>query len=209
MIFTCKDLCVSYENKIVLQNLNFSIEKGSFFGIIGANGCGKSTLLNALLGLKNINSGEIIIEQSIKKQGFGYLAQKIPAHKNFPASVNEVIMSGLLSKKGIKAFFNANDKKIAAEKIALLGIEHLKNRKFEELSGGEQKKCLLARALCVNEDILIMDEPSSNLDEKSRTNLYDIIRTMHRKGSTIIMVSHDINYIKHNATSILNLSKEN
>jgi zinc transport system ATP-binding protein len=199
------ELSFSYDGKIVLQNISFAIEQGAFFGIIGANGSGKSTLLKGILGLKKPSSGKILINSDIKRHGFGYLAQKTPIHKYFPASVGEVIMSGLLLKKGISPFFNTGDKNAAQEKMALLGIEHLSKRRFGELSGGQQQRTLLARALCVSDKTLVLDEPASNLDESSHAKFFDIIRQLHKKGATIIMVSHNVDYIKENASAVLRL----
>jgi len=198
-------LSFSYDGKIVLQDISFAIEQGAFFGITGTNGSGKSTLLKGILGLKKPSSGKILINSDIKKHGFGYLAQKTPIHKYFPASVSEVVMSGLLLKKGINPFFNTGDRNFAQEKMALLGIEHLSKRRFGELSGGQQQRTLLARALCVSDKTLVLDEPTLNLDESSQARLFDIIKQLHKKGTTIIIVSHNVDYIKENASDILRL----
>ena len=202
-------LSFSYDGKVVLQDMSFAIEQGAFLGIVGANGSGKSTLLKGILGLKKPSSGKILINSDIKKHGFGYLAQKTPIHKYFPASVGEVVMSGLLLKKGLNPFFNAGDKNAAQEKMALLGIEHLSKRRFGELSGGQQQRTLLARALCVSDKTLVLDEPASNLDESSQAKLFDIIKQLHKKGTTIIMVSHNVDYIRENASDIIFLNSPN
>ena len=188
------DLSFAYDGKIILQNLNFTVEDGDFFGITGANGSGKSTLLKGILGLKKPYGGSLVVAC----RNFGYLAQKTPVHKYFPASVSEVIMSGLLFKKGINPFFNKSDKNIAFEKMALFGVEHLAERRFGELSGGEQQRTLLARALCVS-DKLVLDEPASSLDQSSQEKLFEIIKQLHKKGATIIMVSHKVDFIRENA----------
>lgn len=195
-----KDLSFAYDGKIILQNLNFTVEEGDFFGITGANGSGKSTLLKGILGLKKPYGGEIAVD----RRSFGYLAQKTPLHKYFPASVGEVVMSGLLFKKGINPFFNKNDRNAAFEKMALFGIEHLAKRRFGELSGGEQQRALLARALCVS-DKLVLDEPASSLDESAQEKLFEIIKQLHKKGATIIMVSHKVGFISENANVSLAL----
>jgi len=194
------NLSFAYDGKIILQNLNFTIKEGDFFGITGANGSGKSTLLKGILGLKKPCGGEMVVAL----RNFGYLAQKTPVHKYFPASVSEVVMSGLLFKKGINPFFNKNDKNAALEKMALLGIEHLAKRRFGELSGGEQQRALLARALCVS-DKLVLDEPASSLDESSQEKLFEIIKQLHKKGATIIMVSHKVDFVRENANVSLAL----
>jgi len=199
------DLSFAYEGKVILQNLNFTVEEGAFFGIIGANGSGKSTLLKGLVGLKKPLKGSLEISSEAKKFGFGYLAQKTPFHKYFPASVMEIVLSGLLHSKGAMPFFNKSDRSMAREKMDLLGILHLQKRRFGELSGGEHQKCLLARALCAGEKILVLDEPLSALDENFETELCRTIKEVHKKGTTIIMVSHNVDYIKTNATDILEL----
>ncbi|GHV11045.1 zinc ABC transporter ATP-binding protein [Fibrobacterales bacterium] len=204
-LVSCNSVSFSYNGKNILNNLSFEVKRSDFCGIIGKNGSGKSTLLQGILGLKKVSDGKIEVDSDAKKHGFGYLAQNYPHRKYFPATVLEVVMSGLLSKKGVFSFFNSKDKNYALEKMSSLGIEHLQNRKFGELSGGEAQKTLLVRALCVSEKYLFLDEPSSGLDEKSQEELNNIIAGLHKNGATIIMVSHNIEYIKTNANNIVKL----
>ena len=105
MILECKNLKLGYESKTVISDLSFSLEKGAYLSIIGENGSGKSTLMKTVLGLMKPMSGEIIFSDGLKKNEIGYLPQQTVVQKDFPASVEEVVMSGCLNKKGFHPFY--------------------------------------------------------------------------------------------------------
>ena len=203
----CKDVSVKYENQVVLEDISFSIEQGDYLCIVGENGSGKSTLVKTILGLENSKLGQIVFGEGLNKNEIGYLPQQTQAQKDFPASVYEVVLSGCLNSKGFSPFYSMKDKKLANEMIKSLGIENIKRKSFRELSGGQQQRVLLARAVCATKKIIILDEPITGLDPTVTREMYSLIKEINKKGITIIMVSHDINFAVNNASKILHLKK--
>lgn len=203
----CKNTALGYEDGIVTENLNFTINSGDYLCILGENGSGKSTLIKALLGLKPQISGEIKWCDGFSARDIGYLPQQTPVQRDFPASVREIVLSGCLSKKGFHPFYNSTEKKLADDTIKQLGIESLANRCYRELSGGQQQRVLLARALCATSKMLLLDEPVTGLDPLAQTELYELIAELNKQGISIIMVSHDISSALKYATHILHISK--
>lgn len=186
-----KNLKIGYEGHIVLDKVNFNIEDGEFAVVVGSNGAGKTTLIKALLGLIKPTSGSINFN-GLKQEFIGYMPQETKVDSNFPASVFEIVLSGTLNKT---LFYTKKEKKLALDNLKLLGISNLKDKSFGELSGGQRQKVLLARSLCSTEKLLILDEPSNNLDRESKKDLYNIITELNKKHNiTIIMITHDLDH---------------
>ena len=182
------NLKTGYDNNIVLDNVNFSINNGEFITIVGSNGAGKTTLIRALLGLIKPISGKILINEKY----IGYMPQETKVDSNFPASTLEIVLSGTLNKTN---FYTKKEKKKALDNLKLLKIDNLKDRSFQELSGGQRQKVLLARSLCSTDKLLILDEPSNNLDSESKKELYKIITKLNKeKNITVIMITHDLDH---------------
>ena len=211
MIFECKEVTLGYENKVVAKNLNFKIDQGDYLCVVGENGTGKSTLIKTLLGLIKPLNGEVIANvQGKNHKGVGYLPQQTQAQKDFPASVWEVVLSGVLNNDHRCPFYNKKDKAEAEKNMEKLNILDLKKRCYRELSGGQQQRVLLARALCATDSVLILDEPVTGLDPAASMELYETIKDLNKKENvTIIMVSHDIKNALNYATHILHLEQEN
>ena len=211
IIFECKDVTLGYENKVVAKNLNFKIDQGDYLCVVGENGTGKSTLIKTLLGLIKPLNGEVIANvQGKNHKGVGYLPQQTQAQKDFPASVWEVVLSGVLNNDHRCPFYNKKDKAEAEKNMEKLNILDLKKRCYRELSGGQQQRVLLARALCATDSVLILDEPVTGLDPAASMELYETIKDLNKKENvTIIMVSHDIKNALNYATHILHLEQEN
>ena len=205
--FSLNKIGFSYEGKVVLEDIHFSVEKGDYLCIVGENGAGKSTLLKGILGLKKPSEGEIILGDGLKRQDIGYLPQQTEAQKDFPASVYEVVESGCLNKLSVFPFYRKEDKKRVEDALRFLNIENLRKSCYRELSGGQQQRVLLARALCAGSKLLILDEPVAGLDPKAQTELYDLIDRLNQELKiTIIMVSHDVKEIVQRAKHILHLA---
>ena len=211
MIFECKDVTLGYENKVVAKNLNFKIDQGDYLCVVGENGTGKSTLIKTLLGLIKPLNGEVIANvQGKNHKGVGYLPQQTQAQKDFPASVWEEVLTGVLNNDHRCPFYNKKDKAEAEKNMEKLNILDLKKRCYRELSGGQQQRVLLARALCATDSVLILDEPVTGLDPAASMELYETIKDLNKKENvTIIMVSHDIKNALNYATHILHLEQEN
>ena len=203
----CNDVTLGYEGKIVTEHLTFEVNPGDYLCIVGENGAGKSTLIKALLGLKSPMSGEISTGEDLKSTEIGYLPQQTLIQKDFPASVREIVLSGLLNKCGMRPFYSKEHKELAKKQMERMNIEHIAKRCYRELSGGQQQRVLLARALCATGKMLLLDEPVAGLDPKVTAEMYELIERLNREdGITVIMVSHDINAAVNYASHILHIS---
>lgn len=203
-LIQCCDLSLGYEGKCVLSHLELSVQEGDYLAIVGENGAGKSTLLKGILGLIRPTGGHIHFHLPPKE--IGYLPQQTPIQRDFPASVMEVVLSGLLAAKGFAPFYTRADRETALAKLRLLGAEDLANRCYRELSGGQQQRVLLARALCATRKMLLLDEPVSGLDPKVTLEMYALIEKLNREdGITVIMISHDIAAAVKYASHILHI----
>ena len=188
----CENLTLGYENHAILQGLNFGIEAGDYLSIVGENGSGKSTLMKTLLGLLKPLGGQIVYGDGLRKNEIGYLPQQTIVQKDFPASVWEVVLSGCLPHMGLRPFFRQEEKRMARDNLAKMGLAGFEKRSYRELSGGQQQRVLLARALCATRKILLLDEPVSGLDPKVTAEMYAQISDLNREGTTVVMISHDI-----------------
>lgn len=208
-LIVCDKVKMGYEGRIILDNVNFTVNEGDYLCIIGENGSGKSTLMKGLLKLKSTLGGKIEHGDGLVANQIGYLPQQTDIQRNFPASVYEVILSGRLNQLGWRPFFTKNDKKIVLEKMEWMGIKHLKDQSFQELSGGQQQRVLLARALCATKKLLLLDEPVAGLDPVVTAEMYELIKTINEKsGITVIMISHDIEAAVKYSSHILQLGNK-
>lgn len=205
----CKKLAIGYENKALVKDLTFTISKGDYFCIVGENGAGKSTLMKTLLHLKSPISGHLHFGEGVSQKDIGYLPQQNQIQKDFPATVQEVVLSGCQSKSFIRPFYNKKEKAIANLNIQRMELKGMEKKCFSELSGGQQQRVLLARALCSTEKILLLDEPVAGLDPHVGQEMYSLIDKLNKEfGITIIMISHDIGGVLKYATHILHLGEE-
>ena len=207
-LITCSDLTLGYENIPVAQHLSFTVEEGDYLCIVGENGSGKSTLMKTLLGLKAPLSGSVAFGDGLRPTEIGYLPQQTPLQRDFPASVQEVVLSGCLGRCGWRPFYSRAEKALAAQNMDRLGITGLARRCYRELSGGQQQRVLLARALCATRKLLLLDEPAAGLDPKVTAGLYDLVARLNRQdGITILMISHDMAAAVEYASRILHLGE--
>ena len=205
-ILTAKNLAVGYERQPVLKNINFQIEEGDYFCIVGENGSGKTTLMKTILGLLPPVEGSIEVGQGLMKNQIGYLPQQSDVQRDFPATVYEIVLSGC--QNSLKGFFYSKaQKKMAFENIEKMGISHLKNKCYRQLSGGQQQRVLLARALCATTKVLLLDEPVAGLDPNVTKEMYELIGQLNSQGLTVIMISHDLENVKKYATAIFDVNK--
>lgn len=174
--------------KDALANISFEIEEGTFTCIVGENGSGKSTLLKCILGLNKGYTGKIEKEEKV-----GYLPQKTEIQTNFPASIEEVVLSGTISNNINSIFYKSEDKEKAKRIMQQLEIYNIKNKSFADLSGGQQQRVLIARAMCATEKIIILDEPTNGLDPSIANQIYKMLDKLKKENNlTILIVSHDI-----------------
>ncbi len=188
-----KDIAAGYDAQPVLQHVNLCINEGDFLGIIGPNGGGKTTLLKVILGLLKPSAGEIIRHVPLHNL-FGYLPQNSAFDRRFPISVEEVVLSGLLSEKGILSSYTRADRRKARELLEKYGMGKYAARPIGELSGGQMQRVFLCRAIISSPRILILDEPTTYVDSHFEQEFYAVLRDLNRT-MTIVMVSHDLGTI--------------
>lgn len=205
-LINCENVKLGYEGKTIAEDINFAVNKGDYLCIVGENGSGKSTLMEVILGLKTPMSGEIIFADGLKKNEIGYLPQQTPVQRDFPASVEEIVMSGFINKMKKRFLYSKEEKAQADEVLQKLEIMHLKKKCYRELSGGQQQRVLLGRALLATGKMLLLDEPTAGLDPLASAEMYEIINKLNKEGIAIIMISHDIGEATANASHILHMS---
>lgn len=193
-----------YNGQIILENINLTIYKQDFLGIIGTNGSGKTTLIKVLLGLIKPMRGSIrFYFESADKPGkhIGYLPQGTMFDKKFPITVQDIVLSGLVSKVGVFNSFSKEDKAAADRVLEQMGIPDLKHRAIGTLSGGQMQRVYLARALVSSPDLLVLDEPDTFVDQTFTRAFYDILEELNRRIA-IILVSHDLGMISSQVKTI-------
>lgn len=207
-LLKCSNITLGYGSKNIVNNFNYTIHSGDYLSIIGRNGCGKTTFLRGLAGVLHPRAGKIELSSGLKRNQIGYLPQITVTQKDFPASVEEIVLSAFQGKSLLLPFYGKALRKRADECLELTHATNLRKESFRELSGGQKQRVLLARALCAAERLLLLDEPVTGLDPESSQNMYNIIRDLHEnKNMTIVMVTHDIDAARNNSTRILNFNE--
>ena len=203
----CENASLGYENRPIVKNLSFTVNAGDYLCILGENGSGKSTLMKTILNLTPPLAGSIRMED-LKSTEIGYLPQQTQVQRDFPASVQEIVLSGFQGRCGLRPFYTKAEKALASENLERMGMAQFARKCYRDLSGGQQQRVLLARALCATRKCLLLDEPVSGLDPKATSQMYEIIAELHREGITIIMISHDLNAALDDATHVLHIGEK-
>jgi len=206
-LLECKNLSLGYGTTLIQQNLNISIEKGSYVFILGENGSGKSTLVKTILGFIKPFEGNIEYSPEWNKKGLGYLPQTSEIQKTFPATVKEIVLSGCQSDLGLFPFYKKRHHQKVFKNLELVGMQNYIHHSFKELSGGQQQRVLFARALCAASSILVMDEPAKGFDSDAVKKMYEIVSELNKQGLTVITISHDHEAAKKYATQTITLQK--
>ncbi|MDY0405203.1 metal ABC transporter ATP-binding protein [Virgibacillus sp. 179-BFC.A HS] len=213
-VISLKNVNYAYEEKTVLENINFELQEGSFMGLLGPNGGGKTTLIKLVLGLLKPTSGTVELygkpaSRFKNKHLIGFVSQKSNAfNKGFPATVYEVVSMGLTAKIGYMHFFTKKHKKIILDAIDQVGMAAYKNRNIGELSGGQQQRVFIARALVSKPKLLILDEPTVGVDSENVQRFYELLHRLNvEKGITMLLITHDTGIITQYATDIACLNK--
>jgi len=200
-----EELSIGYDGKAILNDINFTVENGSYLCIVGENGAGKSTLLKTIANLQKAIYGEVRF--GVSRKEIGYLPQQTAVQHDFPAAVKEIVASGALSKgEWYRPFYSKTEKKRVSWVSEKTNIANIKEQCFRELSGGQQKRVLLARALVTAKNAVILDEPTAGLDPEATREFYALLAKINRDDNmTIIMVTHDIENTVKYATHVLHL----
>ena len=200
-LFEMRSLSVTYGNGYVLRDVNFRVNENDFIGVIGPNGGGKTTLLKVILGLVKPASGIIKFNNELGEgKRVGYLPQISTGDNNYPVTVNDVILSGMMIRKKIISRMSSYDKKRAAEVIEELGLSGLIHSSLNELSGGQLQRVFLGRAIIGDPKLLLLDEPGNFVDSNFENDFYERLRILNHRMA-ILMVSHDIGMISSHVKS--------
>ena len=208
--FAVNNLSYAYGSQQVLQSLSFSIDRGQIFIIIGPNGAGKTTLIKLMAGIIKRQSGRIdVMQKSIgsysqKKmaQVLAYVPQGLPT--GFPFTTEETVLLGRAPHQNVLGFASQNDLDIALQAMKFTEVDHLARRKLDQLSGGEQQRVLMARALCQQPQVILLDEPTASLDLSHQIRIMDLMEKLKaEKRVTVVMVSHDVNLAAMYADQLL------
>jgi zinc transport system ATP-binding protein len=207
-------LWVTYSHRPVLEDVSLVIQSGRYVGILGPNGAGKSTLLKVILGLVQPSRGEVQVfgepPARLRKSGrlLGYLPQKPLSHPHFPVSVLDVVLMGRYGRIGLGKRPGPRDREAALANLSRLGIAHLAERPIGELSGGEQQRVFIARALAVEPKLLVMDEPTISLDACAQDDLFELVHGLKEElGLTVLIVSHDIGAVARHVDDVVCLNR--
>ncbi len=190
----------AYEGVPVLEDVNLSIRSRELICVVGPNGGGKTTLLKLILGLLRPDRGEVRLFGGPPRRGrlrVGYMPQYGRYDPQFPVTVTDVVLLGRLGRGGLAgrfAFYRAADRKAARDALALLGMDAAARRPFAALSAGQRQRVLIARALCCQPDLLLLDEPTANVDTVIEARLFEILRELNRR-MTIVVVTHDLGFV--------------
>lgn len=203
------DLSFSYNGNKVLEDVNFTVNRGDYLGIIGSNGSGKSTLIKLILNIITPIKGEIkLLGHDIKKfsdwSKVGYVSQKASsANINFPATVEEIIEANIYRKTGKMPFSKKQMKEQVYRALEIVDMEDCGKKLIGNLSGGQQQRVFIARMLVNNPEIMFLDEPTSGIDLKSEEAVYCLLARLNNElGITVVMVTHDIGAITAHANKI-------
>ncbi len=200
----------SYEEIPIIQESSFQIFKNEFIGIIGPNGGGKTTAFKLIMGFIEAQSGLVKIcggKPGAKNLKIGYVPQITHYDKQFPISALEVVLTGVVSKVNCFGIMPKNEKEKAIDLLCKMGLKNSYNQSYSSLSGGQAQRVLIARAILSNPDILLLDEPTANIDPVAEVKIMKIIREL-KKSKTILFISHDFETIIHEVEKVLIFQKK-
>ena len=208
------DIAYRYSGSAVLQKVDLAVSPGEFFIIAGPNGSGKTTLLKILAGIFRSFEGDVSIMdrpvQEYGKRAFARMVAYVPqaVGDNFPFTVIQTALMGRTPHLGLLGIERAPDYKIAMDALIFTGVDHLAHRKIDQLSGGERQRVYIARAICQEPEILLLDEPTASLDPAHQVRIMDLMdRLRESRNMTVVMVSHDLNIAAMYADTILMLKE--
>ena len=188
------NVSAGYDAHDILKDINLTVERNEFLGIIGPNGGGKTTLLKVILGMLKPTSGSVRVlgmDPVNARHQIGYVPQYIHYDRQFPIKVWDVVRMGRLGKLGYRPFFSKRDNEMALDALDRVQMEEIRDRQLSQLSGGQQQRVLIARALCTEPKLILLDEPTASIDQKMQASIYELLQELN-ESTTIILVTHDI-----------------
>ena len=200
-LFEMHSLSASYGANMVLQDVDLRVNENDFIGVIGPNGGGKTTLLKIILGLLKPAKGKMVFNNELLNgNSIGYLPQMSTGDINYPVSVTDIILSGLMIRKGIISRMSSSDKTRAKTVIEELGLSEMAKSTLNELSGGQMQRVFLGRAIIGDPKLLLLDEPGNFVDTTFENDFYEKLRDLNKRMA-ILMVSHDVGTISSHIKS--------
>lgn len=199
-----KDVCFSYGSNEVLHNVSFEIPRGAVVAVIGPNGGGKTTLLRLLLGDLAPRFGEVRVlggAPAAARRRVGFVPQQVAFDPDFPVTVLETVMLGRVAGRVLGGFSRA-DREAAREALARVGLDGFGDRSFAALSGGQRQRVAVAQALVSAPELLLLDEPTANVDSKTEVELYGLFADL-AANATVVIVSHNLSVVAARATHLL------
>lgn len=194
-----QNLSVAYDQKTVLDQVNVAVPTGHLTAIIGPNGAGKSTFLKALLNQLPNKVGQVrILGEAFepKKLVVGYVPQRNAVDWDFPTNALDVVLMGRYGHRGLFKRPTKQDKAVAMQALASVGMQDFADRSIGQLSGGQQQRVFLARALAQNAEVYFLDEPFAGVDAATEKTIIDILKNLKAKGKSIFVVHHDLQTVK-------------
>jgi zinc transport system ATP-binding protein len=192
-----EDLSFSYGGPPVLEGVSLAVPAGEFLGVVGPNAGGKSTLIKLILGLLTPDSGRIRLLGQSPREGrrrAGYVPQYPPFARDFPITVEQTVLMGRLGQGPMLGGWRRADREAARRAMDRTQIADLNKRRLHTLSGGQLQRVLLARALACDPEVLLLDEPTANIDMRLETDIFDLLKVLNRR-MTILVVSHDVGFV--------------
>jgi zinc transport system ATP-binding protein len=214
LVVDIKDLWVSLTHGYILREVSLQISRGVFLGLIGPNGGGKTTLLRVILGLIKPDRGQVRVfdrpaDHTENRGLIGYVPQRAFADLTYPVSAFDVVMMGRYAKIGFWKKPSDEDRRQVLEKLEAVQMNHLRERPIGHLSGGEQQRVFIARALACDPQMLLLDEPTAGVDSRAQGSFYELLGRLKRELSlTIVLVSHDIGVIPYHTDEIACLNQK-
>jgi zinc transport system ATP-binding protein len=205
-----ENLDFSYGPVQVLEDASLTIGEREFISMVGPNGGGKTTLLKLMLGLLEPGKGRVSVfgENPVAgRRWIGYLPQYTSLDARFPVTALDVVLMGRLGKTRSLGFYSKGDRALAAEMLTRVGLEAYSKRSLAALSGGQRQRVLIARALVSEPKLLLLDEPSSSLDDYVEQELYDLLKELN-KELTIVVVSHDIGFVSRYVEKVVCVNRQ-
>jgi zinc transport system ATP-binding protein len=204
-VIECTKISYRVQERLILDSVDLNVRKGDFYAIIGPNGGGKTTLLKIILGLLEPTGGTVRVFGTTPREGrgkIGYVPQYRTFDFQYPITVEEMILSGRLSHiPGMVRSYAESDRERVRDTLVRLGISHLRDRELRRLSGGEQQRAIIARALVGNPELLILDEPMVYVDIPTEEQIFDLFSEL-KSNLTILVVTHDIGAVSSHVTRV-------
>ena len=207
-VISLSDVTFSYGGEPALEDVSLTVGDRQAVCIVGPNGGGKTTLVKLILGLLRPQRGEIRVfgqPPCRARQRAGYMPQHVQHDSQFPVTVMDIVLMGRLGRAGLYGLMgwpNRADRRAALDAMRQVGLDDFGRRPFASLSGGQRQRVLIARALCGNPDLLLLDEPTANVDSLVEARLLDLLRELNRR-MTILMVSHDLGFVSDFVESVI------